>query len=353
VLVRQGLTQLAAALGLSGAAYHRHRGGGTADAVAPRNLRLAREELGPTFVKLAQLLSTRGDLLPPVYRAELGKLQDAAPVVSGTVVEGILEQELGREAFAWLDLQPLASASIGQAHAARLHDGTEVVVKVRRPGAREQIEQDLAILEHRARQAGRHLRVLAHVDWVGLAGEVASSTTGLPRRPASRQLLRPAGRCDRDHRLRHRGHAGRAGPRGARRPLDRRRPRGGDARPDFQIVRALAPFARHHVLAQLSPTELLHRLERLGLAAAEFPDQSLPSGLPPAAQHRRRGVARRSPDLRAPAPPASSRGGGTPRRSRPGDEVMSGEPGIRILLLDDHSLLEAIIAGLEPVRIAP
>jgi ubiquinone biosynthesis protein len=157
VLAKQGLTQLA----------------GQADTVAPRNLRVALEELGPTFVKLGQMLSTRGDLLPPLNRAELAKLQDAAPVVSAAAVQGIIEQELGPEAFASFDLHPLASASIGQAHAARLHDGTEVVVKVRRPGAREQVEQDLAILERRARQASRHLHVLAQVDWVGLAGEFA------------------------------------------------------------------------------------------------------------------------------------------------------------------------------------
>jgi ubiquinone biosynthesis protein len=172
VLVKQGLTQLAAALGLSGMASHPHSAG-QADAVAPRNLRLALEELGPTFVKLGQMLSTRGDLLSPSYRAELAKLQDAASVISAAAVQRIIEEELGPEAFAWFELHPLASASIGQAHAARLHDGTEVVVKVRRPGAREQIEQDLAILERRAGQASRHLHVLAHVDWVGLAEEFA------------------------------------------------------------------------------------------------------------------------------------------------------------------------------------
>jgi ubiquinone biosynthesis protein len=172
VLVKQGLTQLSAALGLNGMAPH-GRTTGQADAVAPRNLRVAFEELGPAFVKLGQMLSTRGDLLSPRYRTELAKLQDAAPAVPATVVQRTIEQELGPEAFAWLDLHPLASASIGQAHAARLHDGTEVVVKVRRPGAREQIEQDLAILEHRAGQASRHLHMLAPVDWAGLAEEFA------------------------------------------------------------------------------------------------------------------------------------------------------------------------------------
>jgi ubiquinone biosynthesis protein len=172
VLVKQGLSQLAGALGLSGIASRGHVPSG-ADTVAPRNLRLALEELGPTFVKLGQMLSTRGDLLSPAYRAELAKLQDAAPAVEAAVIRRTIEQELGSEAFAWLDLHPLASASIGQAHAARLHDGTEVVVKVRRPGAREQIDQDLAILERLARQASRRFHKRAKLDWVGLAGEFA------------------------------------------------------------------------------------------------------------------------------------------------------------------------------------
>jgi ubiquinone biosynthesis protein len=164
VLLKQGLTQLAAIAS-------RGRIAGEAGTVAPRNLRLALEELGPTFMKLGQLLATRADLLPASYRAELAKLQDRASPVPAAVVERTIEQELGSETFAWLDPHPLASASIGQAHAARLHDGTEVVVKVRRPEAREQIEQDLAILERLARQAVR--RVPAQVDWVGLADEFA------------------------------------------------------------------------------------------------------------------------------------------------------------------------------------
>jgi ubiquinone biosynthesis protein len=158
VLVKQGLTQLAAAMGVNGMAPRRHRAG-QADTVAPCNLRLALEELGPTFVELGQMLSTRGDLLSPSYRAELAKLQDTGAVVSAAFVHRTIEQELGPKPFASLDLHPLASASIGQAHAATLHDGTEVVVKVRRPGAREQIEQDLAILGRCAGRAGRHLHV--------------------------------------------------------------------------------------------------------------------------------------------------------------------------------------------------
>jgi ubiquinone biosynthesis protein len=143
---------------------------------APEHVRLALEELGPTFVKLGQLLSTRGDLLPPEYVAELAKLQDAAPPVPAEAIRAVVAEELGsgvEEAFETFDLEPLAAASIGQAHAATLHDGTEVVVKVRRPGAVEQVEQDLEILRNLAARAVRHSQTAAEYDAVGLADEFA------------------------------------------------------------------------------------------------------------------------------------------------------------------------------------
>jgi len=140
------------------------------------HVRLALEELGPTFVKLGQLLSTRPDLLPPTYLVELEKLQDGVPPVPRDTVRQVLEAELGgtvESAFATFDLTPLASASIGQAHAATLHDGTEVVVKVRRPGAVEQIEVDLEILQNLAAQAARRWEDAADYDLPGLAEEFA------------------------------------------------------------------------------------------------------------------------------------------------------------------------------------
>src|SRR5690606_8068860 len=99
-------------------------------------LRLVLEELGPTFVKLGQLLSTRPDLLPPAHILELSKLQDAAPPVPIDAIAEAIRAELGDDpsrVFATFDDKPLASASIGQAHTATLHDGTQVVVKIRRP----------------------------------------------------------------------------------------------------------------------------------------------------------------------------------------------------------------------------
>lgn len=142
----------------------------------PEHLRLALEQLGPTFIKLGQVLSTRPDLLPEPYRQELAALQDSAPPVPGTVIAHLVECELGgppSEIFTSFDLQPLASASLGQAHTAVLSDGTDVVVKVRRPNVVEQVEQDLEILRNMATRAARHWEVAADYDLIGIADEFA------------------------------------------------------------------------------------------------------------------------------------------------------------------------------------
>jgi len=144
----------------------------------PEHVRQALEELGPTFVKLGQILSTRSDLLPPEYVAELGKLQDQAPPVSSEAVRSVVAQELGRElsdVFATFDDVPLAAASIGQAHTATLADGADVVVKVRRPGVVEQVEQDLEILQDLAARAERRSEKAAEYDVVALAEEYAQT----------------------------------------------------------------------------------------------------------------------------------------------------------------------------------
>jgi ubiquinone biosynthesis protein len=144
----------------------------------PVRLRMALEELGTTFIKLGQILSTRADLLPPDYQAELAKLQDQAPPVATDLVRDILVQELGRpveDFFASFDPKPLATASIGQVHAATLRDGTEVVVKVRRPGVAEQVEEDLEILQNLAVTASRHWEPAEEYDVIGLAEEFAQT----------------------------------------------------------------------------------------------------------------------------------------------------------------------------------
>jgi ubiquinone biosynthesis protein len=147
-------------------------------ASSPERLRLALEELGPTFVKLGQILSTRADLLSPRYRVELAKLQDAAPQLSPDVVRDLVRLELGdslESAFTSFDLTPVAAASIGQAHAAVLSDGTAVIVKVRRPGAAETIELDLEVLRNWAARASRRWDQAVAYDPVGLVDEFAQT----------------------------------------------------------------------------------------------------------------------------------------------------------------------------------
>ncbi len=108
------------------------------------------ERLGPTFVKLGQLLSTRADLLPPPYLEALTRLQDNVEPISFSEIERIVETELGgrlSKLFARFESQPMASASLGQVHRAEMRDGREVVVKVQRPNIREQMVDDFDALE--------------------------------------------------------------------------------------------------------------------------------------------------------------------------------------------------------------
>ncbi len=123
-----------------------------------QHFRLALEELGPTFIKIGQILSTRPDLLPPEYIHELSKLQDAAPPIPWEQVEAQLVEAWGRppsEIFAHIEQTPLAAASLAQVHAAILTNGQEVVIKVQRPDIWPTIQADLAILEDLATVAQR------------------------------------------------------------------------------------------------------------------------------------------------------------------------------------------------------
>jgi ubiquinone biosynthesis protein len=111
-------------------------------------------DLGPTYVKLGQLLSSRPDILPATWIAELSLLQDSCDPVPVADIRREIESGLGRpvgELFAWLDPVPVASASIAQVHRARTHGGADVAVKVQRPGVREQFESDLGLLTYVAR----------------------------------------------------------------------------------------------------------------------------------------------------------------------------------------------------------
>src|SRR5438270_1704089 len=112
--------------------------------------RRALEELGTTYIKLGQLLSSRPDLLPDVYIEELGKLVDQVPPVPFVEIQRAIEEDLPADTFARIDPEPLATASIAQIHSALLKSGRDVIVKVRRPGLEEQIELDLALLRSTA-----------------------------------------------------------------------------------------------------------------------------------------------------------------------------------------------------------
>jgi predicted unusual protein kinase regulating ubiquinone biosynthesis (AarF/ABC1/UbiB family) len=115
-----------------------------------RNFRQALEELGTTYIKLGQLLSSRPDLLPDVYIEELTHLVDEVPPVPFVDVDATIRADLGDDVFASVDPEPLATASIAQTHRALLQSGREVVVKVRRPGIVEQVELDLGVLRSTA-----------------------------------------------------------------------------------------------------------------------------------------------------------------------------------------------------------
>jgi ubiquinone biosynthesis protein len=143
-----------------------------------RRLREMLDELGPTFVKFGQLLSTRPDVVPPDIVVELRRLQDDVSPLPYVEIRGVVEAELGltiEQAFLDFDLTPIASASIGQVHRAVLPDGQEVAVKVQRPAAREQIEADLGLLYQAARLLRERVRALEFMDPQELVDEFARS----------------------------------------------------------------------------------------------------------------------------------------------------------------------------------
>src|SRR5450631_353253 len=143
---------------------------------AAERMRLALEELGPTFVKLGQILSTRPDVIPHAFVHEFEKLQDNVPSFPFAEVTAQLVRELGgpvESFFAEIDPLPLAAASIAQVHRARLISGEEVVIKVRRPGIVELVESDISALMSLARLAERHIPGSEIYDPVALVREFA------------------------------------------------------------------------------------------------------------------------------------------------------------------------------------
>ncbi|RKZ91077.1 MAG: ubiquinone biosynthesis protein UbiB [Gammaproteobacteria bacterium] len=160
ILIRYGFGDMVRRMGMAGALEHAgkvlHWKQATelAQLEPPARVRRALEEMGPTFIKLGQILATRIDLFSPEWIAEFEKLQDRAPPVPFDKIYQQLEADLGdvpEEIFTELNPEPLAAASIAQVHRARLEDGTEVVIKVRRPGIRPTIEADLRLLQRLAK----------------------------------------------------------------------------------------------------------------------------------------------------------------------------------------------------------
>lgn len=132
--------------------------------VPPDALRLAAdlEAMGPTYVKLGQLLSTRPDIIAPEYATALARLQDRVQPLPLEEIQGVLDEELGSRrphAFSWFEPEPLASASLGQVHRATLMDGRHVAVKVQRPGVRAVVLEDMDALAEVARFLDDHTRI--------------------------------------------------------------------------------------------------------------------------------------------------------------------------------------------------
>ncbi|MGF1496434.1 MAG: ABC1 kinase family protein [Elainellaceae cyanobacterium] len=157
-----------------------YAGGVTPEKKAARRRQLAvwiREtflDLGPTFIKVGQLFSTRADLFPAEYVEELSKLQDKVPAFDYVQVEQIIYRDFGKtvpELYANFDPIPIAAASLGQVHRAQLHMGDEVVVKVQRPGLKRLFEVDLDILKGIARYFQRHPEWGRGRDWLGIYEE--------------------------------------------------------------------------------------------------------------------------------------------------------------------------------------
>ena len=148
------------------------------DESTPERLRMVLQELGPTFIKLGQTLSTRPDLVGRKIATEFTKLQDDNPPIDFEVLKGVVEHELGsniNKIFSSFDVEPLGSASIGQVHRATLITGEEVAVKVRKPGVEQVIKNDLAIMEFLAKRVDSYVPQLKIYNVPGIVEEFKRS----------------------------------------------------------------------------------------------------------------------------------------------------------------------------------
>ena len=147
---------------------------------SPLRIRLVLEELGPSFVKLGQLMSTRADVFPREYIAEFKRLQDMVPPVPFEEVKAVIEREVRRpipEMFAEFDEKSIAAASVGQVHIARLHSGEKVAVKIIRPGIERQIKQDLRLMYFLAGKVEKTLEIGRVIGATNLVREFERNIT--------------------------------------------------------------------------------------------------------------------------------------------------------------------------------
>jgi len=180
LLIRYGFGDLARRLGLAralenaGRLLHWSEAEELARLEPPQRIRRLLEDMGPSFVKLGQILATRIDLLPQDYIDELAKLQDRAPPIPFDAIRIQLEQDLGapvEEVFAEVDPAPVGAASISQVHLARLKTGARVVLKIRRPGVKKVVESDLRLLKRLAEIAESRIEELRRYRPIEIAAQ--------------------------------------------------------------------------------------------------------------------------------------------------------------------------------------
>jgi ubiquinone biosynthesis protein len=200
--------RIGAVMAKHGVRYLFSRGGTGEDNVRSqaRRLREALEELGPTFAKLGQVLSTRPDLLPPAFIEELSTLQDHVPPLTEQEVVQVMEQELGvpwEDVFGSIEPQPMAAGTIAQVHKALLADGSRVVVKVQRPSAEGDIMRDLGLFRLFAEKTADRPAFRQVIDMPAIVGHLSESlrreldfTSELESIERMRRVLEPYSRLD-------------------------------------------------------------------------------------------------------------------------------------------------------------